>query len=402
MARSQFSFRWREEAFPDESTEADHVFRYARRDADRFSSWRITGDVPSDYAPEVHRHPDFPEVFGAVSSRPSTLHSNGDSKVVLRNCIFTAGSSLVLRRNRATFLGLHSRTEDFLESYESGERLLRITKRHLHLDCVRKREAQFVANEAVVLTGTYMNQWGHCFQDLLFRCIGIPDELRSMPVIVQKDTPANFLSMLRVLFGIERFILLAKGESVRIARAHVPLPRTDCPVGWNTTEDIYARGSGWSIDPCGVRQLQKQAAASRSRPKERYRRVYLRRPREAFRTVVNEEILYADLTAAGFESVYPETMSFSEIIDLLAETRVAVGVTGSQFLIAMLAEPGLKCVVITTQHQSPYVIPQGLLAAEHEVRLVGAKPVFQGARSPYQAAQAPIEIDSFRVLDYVA
>jgi len=236
----------------------------------------------------------------------------------------------------------------------------------------------------------------------VYRVLAIGVNLKDIPILVQSDSPTNFLELLESLFGFQKVVLVPKASSVKVKRAIVPLPRTSCPVGWSVSENIYQKGSGWIIDPVGTLQLQTMAANRYGLVRKPSKKIYLRRSESRFRRVWNERNLYRELVARGFESVEMEDLSMRESLSLLEQADVVVGVSGSQFLSLLLAPPGIKCIVITSQAQSPYILPQGLLAAGHQVRLVRARTVASESLSPYGLAQGDLWVSVNEVVQMLA
>lgn len=373
--------------------------RFRRSDAS-CSKGLAFREAPVSYVPGVHSHEDFQRVFGNLDDRPLELISKGAALLDLRNVECRSGSDLVLQRSRATFIGLDKDTEHYLESYDL-ERLELISNRYLWFRDFDWPYHTQTLNQAIILFGSYMNQWGHCFQDLLYRLLAVGQDFQNIPVLVQHDCPTNFLDLIQALFGFNDVRLIPKGVTVRVNRALVPLPRTPCPVGWSNSEDIYRNGSGWTIDPRGTRQLQIRAERELNLRRNQSKKIYLRRTEGQFRPLLNEKELCRGLEAIGFESVAMEDLDLLEALSLLADAGVVVGVSGSQFLNLLLVPPSVKCAVITSPFQSPYIVPQGLLAAGHKVRLIRARTIAAENLSPYGLAQGELWVSVVEVLETI-
>ena len=373
--------------------------RFRRSDSSRAKGLAIC-EAPESYVPEVHSHEDFQRVFGNLDERPLALITKGAALLDLRNVECRSGSDLLLQGSRATFIGLDIDNEHYLESYDL-ERLELITNLYLWLRDFDLPDHTQTLNQAVIIFGSYMNQWGHCFQDLLYRLLAVGQDFQNIPVLVQQECPTNFLDLIQALFGFNDVRLIPKGVTIRVKRALVPLPRTSCPVGWSNSEDIYRNGSGWTIDPRGTRQLQIRAERELNLRHNPSKKIYLRRTEGQFRPLLNEKELCRGLEAIGFESVAMEDLPLREALSFLADAEIVVGVSGSQFLNLLLVPPGVKCAVITAPFQSPYIVPQGLLAAGHKVSLIRARTIAAENLSPYGLAQGELWVSVVEVLETI-
>ena len=311
-----------------------------------------------------------------------------NSPLVTRNIIVYPGWDLVIRRWTGTLIGLDRESERYYESYALENKFVQATRHRL----IFRRDSHDVVRKtipkAIVLVGSNMNQWGHCVQDLLFRFLAVPDSYHDWPILVQEDTPPNFVAAFREVFGNREFIFATTGQAIRVRRAVVPLPRTRTPVGWKRGVELYSDLRGWIVDGPDISALRRRLSKRRQPlpPGELF--CYLARRDSANRTLLNGSAVQSIFEDFGFKVIYPEDFEIHHLLRILDNSLLIAGVAGSQLLNLIFMTRSIEALILRNPFQPKGIFNKALEWAGHSVSdIQGTICVEQADCSEFQKAQ---------------
>lgn len=215
-------------------------------------------------------------------------------------------------------------------------RVIRLDGANMTYDAASRRAARL--DRAIMLSGMTSGRFGHWVSEFVpkLRLFGELPELREWPIVVDEDMPAAHYEMLRLIAGEERTVfILSPGVELRVNTLAVAPTYTFKP--HNLTPEGFRLSSITNIT-CDPEALQyfKQACGGRlglngSGGARSGRRIFLSRRNSSFRRLANEAEIEQALAGEGFETVYPEEMSFAEQARLFHAAGCVVGPNGSAF-----------------------------------------------------------------------
>jgi hypothetical protein len=306
----------------------------------------------------------------------------------------TSGWDALRYHGCGIFPQLTRQNQNVLESYVLDNKLVGWTQDSL---VVRRDEAPPLRQyeRAISLFGSYMNQWGHVTFDLLLRLLSVTGYPRDTIVLLQEDTPTNFLDLVRELWGFNRFEFVPVGSSVVVADLIVPLSRTFSPVGWQSSLDVDKVCWGWVCDAPAWRELKQHAnSLIGKRIAKGGERLYLRR-RQSNSLFVNESDVDNFLLQTGFKVLHLEDLSVAETRRALSQAGCIVSGFGSVHTNLLFAPDDTRVIIIGPEDVSPFGFSNVLSYFGMEVSLVGCRkiaPPSAEALSPYEKKQLPIVV----------
>jgi capsular polysaccharide biosynthesis protein len=173
----------------------------------------------------------------------------------------------------------------------------------------------------------------------------------ALPLIVDEAMPPQFLEALHLFAGREGpIVVLKRGEAVRVERLWtsampINLPHWpsagEVPPGALTVLDADAFAQQLhKLDP----QLDRLGGGGGAK------RVYLRRPAERFRGIVNNEKVEDWFAEQGFELVEMSDLGFLDQVSLIRGAEVVVGPNGSALTNTLLARRGTRVGVLDNRY----------------------------------------------------
>lgn len=215
-------------------------------------------------------------------------------------------------------------------------RVLRLDGANMTYDAASQRVARL--DRAIMLSGMTSGRFGHWVSEFVpkLRLFGELPELREWPIVVDENMPAAHYEMLRLIAGAEReYFSLPPGVELQVDTLAVAPTFTFKP--HNLTPEAFRQSSITEIT-CDPEALQyfKQTCSERlglngSGGAGSGRRIFISRRNSSFRLLANEAEIIQALADEGFETVYPEEMSFAEQARLFHSAQCVVGPNGSAF-----------------------------------------------------------------------
>ena len=238
----------------------------------------------------------------------------------------------------------------------------------LQLDC-----------EAFVLSGRASGNYFHwLIEDLprleVFR--KYPEVLKSVRYLVldAQIPKQNFeaLAIATKVLGLEHLVWIKKkhDESVRAPALYsATLPtyhpdRFDLPYSQTTAIDL---GSIKFLREVFLKKNQNRDPVPR-------KKIYLSRKKGAARGVVNYEAVDRVISASGFQTVFPELLTFPEQIELFSSASHIVAQSGAGLTNLAFCAPGTKVLAMTAERNSEYPMYSTILefVGGEFVHLMGA------------------------------
>ncbi|RMH41573.1 MAG: glycosyltransferase family 61 protein [Gammaproteobacteria bacterium] len=188
-----------------------------------------------------------------------------------------------------------------------------------------------------------------------------------IPLIVDAHLPSQNLEALKQISGDR--------EIHTIERRHqIWVDRLIYPGVLSYTHDYYgvdARADDFLVAPEAI-SLLREAFVPTGTSNPQKKRIFVARDRASYRRLRNEKEIHQALTRLGFIIVRPETMTFTEQVDLFSEAEVIVGPTGAGMSNMIFAPEGCKVVVLAaaTKAANHYLFSQVGQHAGHELMYV--------------------------------
>lgn len=353
-----------------------------------------------------------PLVFGEIrdphAGTPLLLSSEGGRFWTVSDARVTGGWDVVRTADGACWPALTSSTESLLLSNALDARLIGWTHSFMILrddaEVARSRiwrgkrtgtsrGASRRIDTAIALVGEHSTQYGHWLTDYLSRALSVRSLPTATRVLIDEGVPENALWWLHKVLPERPIMRLKAGESVDVGTLIVPLQRTFCPTGWidsmELTPDI------WSSDSNAVMQIQSLATRDTALA-NRHRKIWLgRRDHGLNKPLLNQQKLFDRMVGHGFEMVYPEDLSMSQLQRLLGETKNIIAPLGSHLLNLLAARPGLRVLVLLGDviMQVRGGVANYASACGHDVALVGGTEVGPLGRNPYERKQRAYVVD---------
>lgn len=323
------------------------------------------------------------------------LDSKGARYLVIENTIGFAGWDMFLDKSGATLVELSADSQDYLENYGLNNLIKSWDSKFFHLARRPYLTPKICFENAIFLFCSHSFHWGHCFQDLAFRLLNLPDSSKQLPLILDRRSPKNFLWLVEHVFGFKKIVLVEPEVPLFAFEALLPLPRMQNPAGWAPSFDAFQNGWGWSIDGPAAAELQQMRLGSFPPSKDkRFAKLYLARKHQQ-RGLENLHEIEGLLQEFGFRTVYLEDLDMPTTLRMLDSAETVVGVSGSQFLSCLLADPGLKCILLENPHQSTFSFPVGLIATGQKVlRVVGNLDSRADFKSLYERSQSSFRVET--------
>lgn len=287
-----------------------------------------------------------------LGASPGPARSFGGRNLRIQHATVTSAWDVIRYDGCAIFPQLTRQNQNVLESYVLDNKLVGWTVDRL---VARRDEAPPLHHydRAISLFGSYMHRWGHVTFDLLMRLLSVSGYPRDTIILLQADTPPNFVDLVRELWGFSRFEFIPAGRSVTVADLIVPLSRTFSPVGAKPSLDTEKVGWGWVCDGPAWRELKHHANPPTSMRTARGRRFYFRR-RERNAEIENATDVDQFLLRQRFEILYLEDLCILEIKQLLPQAACIVTGFGSHHTNLLFAAEDVPIIIMGPENASPF------------------------------------------------
>lgn len=243
-------------------------------------------------------------------------------------------------------------------AFDEDEAVLGRRDERLLLDVGRHRLADLDAG--VMLSGSASQHFGHWVPEYLCKLAYLQQHPRfaDLPIIVDSEMPAPHLDYLRLLTP-NRIIEMPPHSGLRCRELLTASPGMFFPVHLVRGHPVpeHAQG-GFSL--AGIHFIRERVLAAVPAPAQGGRKLYLSR-RSRGRRPLNDDELGAYLATRGFETVFPEGMSFAEQAAMFRSAQVVVAPNGSALLNLIFSPQDVKILVLSQRSVFNWGIFNGLM-----------------------------------------
>lgn len=197
---------------------------------------------------------------------------------------------------------------------------------------------------AITLLETVDDHFGHGMLDLLHRLRAVTDLPLSWPVVVSERMPANIVAWIQILLPGREVMRLRRGVVLGVDELVVPLEGARLwldPARCRGADTVPA-----TIDPSGMKWLQDHGCGD---DRSRRRRLWIRRDRSPHCKIAGEDRLVEQARDAGFEDVFLQDLSLTQVRSLMAETSHVIAPMASAVANLTMARPGLRVLQLTDE-----------------------------------------------------
>lgn len=306
-------------------------------------SWAEDTKTEIQEAGEIEEIPfTEPNVFG-ISSPPKTYMapSNKPYVATLKNACVFSGSSIILTEDgyalsdtagHPIFGSAVSFSYDSLVLAQSENEVL------LDLSSYQTKSV----GSAIMMAGLTSNAFGHWLPEFLPKLEFFQQHpnFDQLPLIIDSNMPESHVDHLRRLCG-NQLIELGPNECFICDQLLIAPSPAFSPIELFQNNIPIKDMPG--LSPRAMRFLQPPPQRNNNRNK----RLFLARKGMQWRKLINEHEIASDLEQLGFETVYLETMSTKEQIELFQQADIIVAPNGSALLNLIFAAPEVKLLVLT-------------------------------------------------------
>lgn len=292
-----------------------------------------------------------PELIGGppVTRFKGTVHSYRPYVCTVTDAIVLAKSDMVLTADGTALndVAADERYGRFIRFYHD-QAVVRRQGERLLIDLGQYRLDELDA--AIMLSGGATEHFGHWVPEFLCRLaflIHHPD-FAGLPILIDEAMPASHVDYLRLLVANEIIRMPAK-TGFRCRRLVVAPTPTFFPVYWDADHTIPEHEQG-PFSPRCLRFLRERVHASLPPAGRPRRRIYLSRGKRLWRHLLNDAEVAAYLRTEGFETVFPEELSFADQVRLFQDAEAIVAPSGSSLVNLIFADPSVKLLVMNQLH----------------------------------------------------
>lgn len=172
-------------------------------------------------------------------------------------------------------------------------------------------------------------------------------ELKSLPLLIDANLFPQQLEALHLLNEKKReLIVLKRGMAYHCKKVFYPSALSvmhdnyDLPISFN--EDIF-------YSPLAIAYVRNFFLEKLSVKSKLSKKFFVVR-KSALRALVNTEEIQAFLASKGFETVFPEKMSFVEQVTVFSQAEIIVGQSGAGMANIIFAPQGAKVIMFMNDH----------------------------------------------------
>jgi hypothetical protein len=210
-----------------------------------------------------------------------------------------------------------------------------------------------VVEECVLTQSFVMQNFFHfVIESLIPLCENINRGLKSIPVLLPDNLHRNQIQLLKLL-GYSNFIYYNSQELISIKKCHLVFSNN------YIIDSLEHNVNSFSIDRSQLLNLQQQLLSNfpdRILPNRVPPRLALLRKKGNRRSLRND-FLEAQLVNLGFEVIFPEEISVTEIIDKVRNAESIFLVGGASMVNLIFAKPGTDIFYATSQQLDNYTLP---------------------------------------------
>lgn len=343
------------------------------------ADWAADNGVDIHYVDAIERiRCEEPESLEAGSAAPfkAVVEGNRPYACIVENATILSRSDLVLTADGAALNDCltNPRFGHFVEWHQEkaikgrdGQRLL--------LDVAPYSVVELPA--AVMLSGAASTEFGHWMPEFLcrLRALSRHADFAALPIIVDAGMPASHYDYLRLVVSNE-LIVLPANSAVRCGRLLIAPTASFYPMHLVPEHAVPGHEQG-PFSPACFGFLRDRVLRSQPAVTQRSRRLYLSRRNRQWRLMLNDNEIAACLEARGFETIYPEDLSFVEQVRLFQQAEAIVGPNGSSWVNLIFADTSVKVVVLGQASFSGQDL-FGFSGFVGPMRTLGYDPMFVG------------------------
>jgi capsular polysaccharide biosynthesis protein len=223
-----------------------------------------------------------------------------------------------------------------LASTDDGRRYI-VARRPAPVDTIAR---------GIFLNGPYQYNYFHWLSEYLSQMAYVNDQAAysDWPLLISEEAlaHANHIELIqRVAGSHNRSVIALKKDAAYTVRELLLPPKIARITLCHTRPD--SRPEDYAFAPDAIRRL---AGALAVRIPDARRRLFLSRKRND--RLINQEAIRCELEKAGFETVFPEDLSFDQARQLFAEAAVVAGPTGAAFTNLLLCPAETTAIIMTT------------------------------------------------------
>ncbi|MEG9524872.1 MAG: glycosyltransferase family 61 protein [Hyphomicrobiales bacterium] len=205
-------------------------------------------------------------------------------------------------------------------------------------------EDPYAVEAGLMMFGLQSRNYGHWFCEYVPRmlCYNDPRCPDGIPLCIDDHMPSSHEEILRLLDTRGRPVIKLPPRPVAFKRLGMAPPPAFFPFEMKPGRPVY--DAIWPADIfAAVRERILAAARERGVLSGRTdRRLFISRKAFSQRALVNEAEIAEQLSALGFEVIYPETMSFLEQVEAFHSAALVVGSSSSALSNALFCRPGCR------------------------------------------------------------
>ena len=201
--------------------------------------------------------------------------------------------------------------------------------------------------QAINLCGFASNNYYHFTMEVLSRLKYVDNlpEAEECPILIDERIKAyqQLEELLQVVCPERKIIYVPYDVCVKVHRLIQPSMNT-----WgllNMESWDLSKISDSMIAQSGIMNIR--SCADSYMTEQTQRKIYISRKNYATTRLVNESAIIPLFQVAGFEIVYPETLSYIEQVEVFSSAKCVVGVTGAALTNVLYCHPGtvIGCII---------------------------------------------------------
>lgn len=312
------------------------------------TEWTAKHGHDIHYVDEIERiRVENPEPLEARSEAPFKTLANGyrPYACLLEDVTILSRSDLVLTHDGAALNDTltDSRFGQFVQLIQEkavkgrdGQRLL--------IDMAPFNTLELEAG--VMLSGAASVEFGHWMPEYLcrLRALSRHETFASLPIIVDAGMPTSHYDYLRRVVSNE-LVVLPPDTALHCKRLLIAPTPSFYPMHLTPDHQVPGFEQG-PFSPACFGFLRDRVQANLPPLKAPGRRLYLSRRNRKWRLMTNDSEIAAFLEARGFETIYPEDLTFEQQVRLFQEAEAIVGPNGSSWINLIFAAPSVKVLVM--------------------------------------------------------
>jgi capsular polysaccharide biosynthesis protein/tetratricopeptide (TPR) repeat protein len=215
------------------------------------------------------------------------------------------------------------------------------------------RQDQIQLQRGIVLLSASSNAYGHWFFEHLPRLEILlrHPELQSVPLLIDDNLHTNHMEMLnRILKGKFEVIAVPAGRRVFLEEAFLLSHRAFMPT---IMRPDYK--PSFHMGPVSKKVLFFLRRELSAPPQKGILKIYFARRSSSWRKLINENEVISILREKNFLIVDAESLSFSQMTDLVSQAAVIIGPSGSAMNNVVFAPEGCRAIFLSPPNVGNYV-----------------------------------------------